>query len=150
VEAFSGAARGLAFARTIELLVREPWLRCQGLETGVDRVPAVILRFVHTAFVCLLSLMLTGLPGLVAADTCVRASAEQHAEDDSRGEDRSTGTPWDAYRAVRLCAQAPCPALPQEAAQPTVTRLSLRWSMERTAIPCIGTPQEVFQPPRQA
>jgi hypothetical protein len=110
----------------------------------------VTLRFVHTVIVCLLSLVLTGLPGLAAAVERGRACAEQHAEDGGRGEDRSAPTPWDAYRAMPLCAYASCPALPQEAVPTTVTRLSLRWSIERTDTPSIGAPQEVFQPPRKA
>jgi hypothetical protein len=117
---------------------------------GVNAVPAVILRFVHTVIVCLLGLALTGLPRLAAADEYVRARAEQQAGDEGRGEDRSAATPCDAYCAMPLCAQAACPALPQQPVPPTVTRLSLCWSMDGTGAPCIGTPQEVFQPPRQA
>jgi hypothetical protein len=123
---------------------------CQWLETGINKVPTLILPFVHIALVCLLSLVLTGLPQWVAADEGVRTCAEQQAGDDDGTEDRSATTPYDAYWAARLCTQAPCPALPQEVAPPMVAQLSLGWSMESTSSPCIGAPQEVFQPPRKA
>jgi hypothetical protein len=109
----------------------------------------VILRFVHIALVCLLSLVLTGLPKLIAADEGVRTCTEQRAEDEAGGEDHST-TPYDAYWAARLCVQAPCPALPQEVAPSMVTLLALPWSMEDTSSPCVGAPREVFRPPRKA
>jgi hypothetical protein len=113
-------------------------------------VPAVLLRFVYIALMCLLSLLLTGLPRLAAADEGVRAWTVQHAGDGDRGEERSDATPYDAFWAARFCTQAPCPALPQGVAPPIVTRLSMRWSMEDTSSPCIGAPQEVFLPPRKA
>lgn len=109
----------------------------------------MILRFVHIALVCLLSLMSTGLPRLIAADEGVSTRAEQQVGDDDRSEDHSA-TPYDAYWAARFCSQAPCPALPQEVALPVVTQLSLHWSMEGASSPGIGALQEVFQPPRKA
>ena len=109
----------------------------------------MILRFVHIAIVCLLGLGLAGVPRLVAADECVSACMDLHVEVDDRGADRSAATSCDMYRAMNFSIHASCPALPQQAELPPVTRLSLRWSMEGTGAPCIGTPREVFQPPRQ-